>query len=404
MGRDTIALVNGLRKRCWSALVASALAVIPMGRAHAGAGVGVGSGAEAARAASLAVPAHEAAPAAVVGLDTDAPEQGAALTRALRKAFAARGLSGGEEVNLSELRLALGCKGSSPKCLAKGGSLVGARRLIYGTLRRNGGAWALDVTLVEVDGGAATSASLVLTNAELAADRIDRIAEEVADRLAPETAATTAPTQDPGGLAVPSPQPPEPVEVAEDRGDEPEDDDADAGAGKGKLRWGYVRPQPRWKWIGFGVSAGVTVATGAAAIGMTVWLTSKNGGFRGRLVDAANASLTDANPLNDVDPNLPAGVDLCDYARESTDPTMPDRVRNAAVTKVCNDGDTMRRRQLATGITSAVGLVATAAFTFALLVHREPARASTWRRHGLHVGVDPAARGQGLSLRVGGRF
>ena len=98
MGRDTIALVNGLRKRCWSALgwsalgwsalVASALAVIPMGSAHAGAGVGLG--AEVAWAASLAPPAREAAPAAVVGLDTDAPEQGAALTRALRKAFAAR--------------------------------------------------------------------------------------------------------------------------------------------------------------------------------------------------------------------------------------------------------------------------------------------------------------------------
>lgn len=401
MGRDTIALVNGLRKRCWSALVASALAVIPMGPAHAGAGVGLG--AEAAWAASLAPPAREAAPAAVVGLDTDAPEQGAALTRALRKAFAARGLSGGEEVNLSELRLALGCKGSSPKCLAKGGSLVGARRLIYGTLRRNGGAWALDVTLVEVDGGAATSASLVLTTAELAADRIDRVAEEVADRLAPDTAAATAPAQGTGELAVPSPQSTEPVEVPEyDGGDEPTNDEA--GAAAGKLRWGYVRPQPRWKWIGLGVSAGVTVATGAAAIGMTVWLTSNNGGFREQLIDAANASLFDANPLNDVDPNLPGGVDLCDYARESTDPTMPDRVRNAAVTKVCNDGDTMRRRQLATGITSAVGLVATAAFTVALLVHREPARASTWRRHGLHVGVDPATRGQGLSLRVAGRF
>lgn len=367
-----------------------------MSLAHAGTGLG----AEAAGAASLVAPAREAAPAAVVGLDTDAPEQGAALTRALRKAFAARGLSGGEDVNLSELRLALGCKGSSPKCLAKGGALVGARRLIYGTLRRNGGAWALDVTLVEVDRGAATSASLVLTTAELAADRIDRIAEEVADRLAPETAATTAPTQGTGELAVPSPQPPEPVEVAEDGRDEPTDDDA----GAGKLRWGYVRPQPRWKWIGFGVSAGVTVATGAAAIGMTVWLTSKNGGFRGQLIDAANASLSDANPLNDVDPNLPAGINLCDYARENTDPTMPDRVRNAAVSQVCNHADTMRRRQLATGITSAVGLVATAAFTVALLVHREPARASTWRRHGLHVGVDPATRGQGLSLRVGGRF
>lgn len=364
--------------------------------ARVGAGVGAGVGAAAGAPAS-----RETAPAAVVGLGTEAPEQGAALTRALRKAFAARGLSGGEEVNLSELRLALGCKRTSPECLAKGGALVGARRLIYGTLRRDGGAWVVEVTLVETEGGAATTIEETLRDADLAADRIDDTAEALADRLAPDTAVASAPTQSEGGLASPPPPPPEPVEPAE-RDDEPADDEA--GAGAGKLRWGYVRPQPRWKWIGFGVSAGVTVATGAAAIGMTAWLTSTTGGFRGKLVDAATASLTDANPLNDVDPNLPEGVNLCDYARESSDPTMPERVRNAAVTKVCNDGDTMRKRQIATGITSAIGLVATVAFTFALLVHREPARKSAWRRHGLQVGVDPAARGQGLALRVGGRF
>lgn len=359
------------------------------------AGVGAGAG------ASVGAPAtRETAPAAVVGLDTEAPEQGAALTRALRKAFAARGLSGGEEVNLSELRLALGCKRTSPECLAKGGALVGARRLIYGTLRRDGGAWVVEVTLVEAEGGAAITIEETLRDADLAADRIDGTAEALADRLAPDTAVASAPAQSEGGLASPPP-PPEPVEPA-DGGDEAADDEVDAGTGK--LRWGYVRPQPRWKWIGFGVSAGVTVATGAAAIGMTVWLTSKTGGFRGKLVDAASASLTDANPLNDVDPNLPEGVNLCDYARASSDPTMPERVRNAAVTKVCNDADTIRKQQIATGITSAIGLVATAAFTFALLVHRGPARASTWQRHGLQVGVDPATRGQGLSLRVAGRF
>ena len=353
--RDTIALVKGLRMWCSSALVASALAMAPVAPARASQ-LGVDGW------AGTNTPAGEAAPAAVVGLETDWPEQGAALTQALRKAFAARGLSGGKEVTLAELRLALGCKGTTPKCLARGGSVVGARRLVYGTLHRDASTWALEVTLVEVDGGATTSASLVLTNAELAADRIGHVAEEVADRLAPDTVAATTPGQGPGGLAEPSsaPQSHEPAE--------PDDDEADEGKGEGKLRFGYERSQSRWKWIGFGVSAGVAAGTGAATLGLSVWLTSKNGGFRAQLIDAANASLTDANPLNDVDPNLPEGVNLCDYAREQTDPTQPDRVRNAAVTKVCNDGDTMRRRQLATGITSAVGLVATAAFTVETMI------------------------------------
>ena len=316
--------------------------------------------------------------------------------QALRKAFAARGLSGGKEVTLAELRLALGCKGTTPKCLARGGSVVGARRLVYGTLHRDASTWALEVTLVEVDGGATTSASLVLTNAELAADRIGHVAEEVADRLAPDTVAATTPGQGTGGLAEPSPAPsPAPAEP---------DDEADPGKGEGKLRFGYERSQSRWKWIGFGVSAGVAAGTGAATLGLSVWLTSKNGGFRAQLIDAANASLTDANPLNDVDPNLPEGVNLCDYAREQTDPTQPDRVRNASVTNVCMRGDTQRKRMIITGITSGIALAATLGFTIALLVHREPARSSAWRRHRMQVGLDPAERGQGLSLGVGGQF
>ena len=398
--RDTIALVKGLRKRCSSALVASALAVIPMAPAHAHAGPHGGADGLGAWAVSLAAPAREAAPAAVVGLETDAPEQGAALTKALRKAFAARGLSGGEEVNLAELRLALGCKGTSPKCLAKGGSLVGARRLIYGTLRHTGGTWSLEATLVEVDGGAATSASLVLTTAELAADRIDRVAQEVADRLAPETASATTPEPGAGGLASsPASEPVEPVEAAE-----PDDVESKShGKGKGKLWWGWVKPQPRWRLAGFGLGVTFSVVGLSTVAGTGVWLTSKNGGFRGQLIDAAEASLLDANPLNDIDPNLPEGVNLCDYARDSTDPTMPDRVRNAAVARVCVKGDSIRRLEMIGAVVAGVGLATTAAFTLLLLLHRKPAPRSTWQRHGLHVGLDPVP-GQGLSLRMAGRF
>lgn len=344
--------------------------------------------------ASLVAPDAEAAPAAVVGLETDWPEQGAALTQALRKAFAARGLSGGKEVDLAELRLALGCKGTSPKCLAKGGSVVGARRLVYGTLRRDAGIWALEVTLIEVDGGATTSASLVVTNAELAADRIGYVAEEVVDRLAPDTVAMTTPGQGTGGLA-------EPPSTDPDAGP---DDDAEGDAGKGKLHWGWVKPQPRWKLAGFGLGVTFAALGLGTVVGTGVWLTSKNGGFRRQLIEAAENSLIDASPVNDVDPTMTGGVGLCTYAQESTDPSMPDRVRNAEVSRVCQKGDSIERVQVLGGVVAGVGLTATAAFTLLLFLHREPARASTWRRHRMQVGLDPAARGQGLSLRVGGQF
>jgi len=352
----------------------------------------------------------DAAPAAVVGLDADAPEQGAALTRALRRAFAARGLSGGEEVNLTELRLALGCKDDSPKCLARGGKQLGARRLIYGTLRRGKGqVWKLEVTLVEVDSGAASSASLSLAPAELAADRVDATAEEVAERLAPDTAVSATPERGTGGLTTPSPFEAEPSEPSEPS--EPVADEAKAKSRNGKLSLGWVKPQPRWQLAGFGV--GLTLGLGGvgAVIGMDVWLSSRNAGFRAQLVEAATQSLMDSNDLNDVDPNLPEGVNLCDYARaRPTDGNgnvlgMEGQVRNSAVVKVCNKGDTVRTAQIAAGVVSAVGLVTTLAFTLLLTVHRNPVRTSqsTWLRHRLQLGLAPV-RGQGLSLGMGGRF
>lgn len=389
--RDNIAPMNGLRNRCSAAVVATALLAFPLAPA---------------RAAVVAAPtaAREAAPAAVVGLDADAPAQGATLTRAMRRAFAARGLSGGEEVNLSELRLALGCKGTSPECLAKGGERLGARRLIYGTLRRaEGEGWLLEATLLEVESGAVTSTRMPLTDADLEADRIDATAEAIASRLAPDVAISNAPAQGSGELATPPPPPPPP---------EPEpagSTDAPAEEREGKLWFGWERPQPRWKLVGFGVSTGLLVVSGAATIGMGVWLTSKNGGFRARILEAAEASLTDSNELNDVDPSFPEAIDLCDYAAaRPTDSNgnplgEPGQVRNSSVVKACNDGDNIRTAQIGTGIMAGISGVSTVVFTLLLLVHRKPARESAWQRHRLQVGMDPAREG-GLTLRVGGRF
>jgi hypothetical protein len=404
--RDNIARVEGLRRRWSSALTVALLATTTAAPAQAAGGSWRPAGP--ARPASLLASrapsraAGDTAPAAVVGLDADAPEQGAALTRALRRSFAARGLSGGEEVTLSELRLALGCKVASPECLSRGGSLLGARRLIYGSLRRStAGGWSLEVTLVEADdGGAATTVDLALTDADLAGDRVSATAELVADRLAPDTSVSPTPEQGRGGRAPPPPPPPPP---------ERSDDGDDAVPGDGRLRWGWVRPQPRWKWAGFGVGAGSTVVGFSVALGTGLWLTRPNAGFRQELLDAAEASLNDENELNDIDPNLPATINLCEFARErpldeNGQPLgMPGQVRNTDVVQVCNRAETIRRGQVISTVVGSVGLATTVVFTILLFVHREPARASTWRRRGMIVGLDPV-RGEGVSLRVGGRF
>lgn len=249
-----------------------------------------------------------------------------------------------------------------------------------------------------------TSASMSLAEADLAPEQIAATAETIAARLAPDTVISNTPTQGQAGLAPPPPPPPPEPSFVEDEGDD-EDEDARAG----KLRWGWQRPQPRWKLIGLGVSAGVTAVAAGATIGMGVWLTSKDVGFREELLEAANASLTDENPSNDVDPNLPDGINLCEYARSrpsdenGTPLGQPGEVRNSAVVRVCGKGETIRKAQLATGIVAGVGLASTLVFTVLLFVHREPARASAWRRHRLYVGADPVP-GQGVSLRMGGRF
>src|SRR5262245_26901882 len=94
-----------------------------------------------ARASVWSVYATAAAdePASVLGLESDDGNAGEALTKALRKAFAKRGLAGGQEMSLSELRLTMGCSGDDPKCLAEGGKAIEVQRLVYGTLKKTGG-------------------------------------------------------------------------------------------------------------------------------------------------------------------------------------------------------------------------------------------------------------------------
>ncbi len=345
--------------------------------------------------------APEDAAASVLDLDAKDTKAGILLTAALRKAFANRGLSGGEELSLEEMRLTMGCDNDAVACLAEGGKTLGVRRLIFGYLASTDGGYQLDIQILDVDTATLESqASMPLTKADLKARTIDDTAVRIVNKLMPK-----AEDPDPPGPKETPDAPPD--GVGDETGEDPPPDDTPK---EGGIYFGLEKPTPRWKWAGFGTTLGLTVLAGGATAGMAIWLTSDNLGFRKQLLDAAADSLADDRPLNDVDPNLPVGVNLCDYARSRpTDPTTGEElgeegeVRNATIVKLCDDGNVVRRLQLVAGVSTAVFGVATLAFTGLLLIHKRKPTADAMLRHGVRLGVAPNPYG-GVSLAGGLRF
>jgi hypothetical protein len=345
--------------------------------------------------------APDEAPASVLGLDGKDANANTNLTNALRKAFANRGLSGGEEISLEEMRLTMGCSNDEVSCLSEGGKTLGVRRLVFGYLRPSGGgSYQLDIQILDVESGRLEAQkSITVTKAELSADQIDAKAAAIVSELMP--------VEDPDSDLPPRPDPVvegnDTTPEGEPKGDEPQPP-KERG-----VYFGLEKPTPRWKWGGFGASLGLTVLAGGAAIGMGVWLTSENAGFRKKLVETAEASLSDDKPLNDVDPNLPTGVNLCEYANqrptnEAGEPLgMPGQVRNSAVAELCGDADDVRKAQAAAGVGAAVFGAVTLVFTGLLLIHKRKPAANAMLRHGVHMGMAPSTQG-GLTVAGGVRF
>ncbi len=337
----------------------------------------------------------------VVGLDAQNVSVGSRMTKALRKAFAYRGMSGGDEANLSELRLALGCRSDAPACLAKGGEMLGARRLIYGSLSDGGkGSWELDLWIVQTEPAVVEEhQTFTLGNADLTPAQIDTTASRVVEQLLPSESAVADVDSDVAPLGSSEPLESE-VESP------PEELDGDK-----RLIWGPYRPRPGWKWAGFGVSTAVMAIGLGGYLGASIWLTADNIGFRRKLLEEAEASLADDKDINDVPPTLPEGVNLCDYARarptdqDGTELGEPGQVRNARIVKVCDDGDYARRIGTGLLITGLVGTVSTAVFTTLLFVHRSPnaAQARRRREHQLRMGLG-SVRGRGATFELSGRF
>lgn len=339
----------------------------------------------------------EAAPASVLGLDSDDAKVGSALTLALRDAFANRGIGGGEEISLEEMRLVMGCDNDGADCLAQGGKNLGVSRLIFGYLRGTGGGkFQLIIQILDTETGALESdATVDLTSEQLTDANIYDTAVEIVETLLPSKTEDDTP-------AVPTPGP------ADGEGDEEEEP-----GGQGGIYFGLEKPTPTWKWAGFGSSLALTVIAGGATVGMGLWLTRPNFGFRPQLLEAAEASLTDSSSLNDVDPSLPEMVDLCDFARSRPVDAngvplgQPGQVRNSAVVAVCNRGEDVRRVQLITGIGTAVFGVATLAFTGLLLIHKKKPTADAMLRHGVGLGLAPTTLdggSRGLSIAGSMKF
>lgn len=178
---------------------------------------------------------------------------------------------------------------------------------------------------------------------------------------------------------------------------------------KGSFYFGREHPTPRWQWAGLGVSLGIFAAAGAGALGTGLWLTIEQGGFRKELLERARSSLTDQDDLNDVPPDLPPSINLCDYSREpptdeSGEPVgSAGDVRNADIVALCDRADTVRRTQIGLVATMGAAFVSTLVFSGLLLIHRRPeAERSAGRRRALRADLVPGR--DGVMLHLGGRF
>ena len=341
--------------------------------------------------------APDDAPASVLGLDSKDGSAGKKLTSALRKAFANRGLSGGEEISLEEMRLTMGCTNDGVDCLAEGGRTLGVRRLIFGYLAPTGGGYQLDIQILDVQAGTLEAqASMPVTKADLTDGTIDATAVKIVNELMPPTESDT--------VLPPRPDPLPEVEI-EPEPEEPEDPPRE----KSGIWVGLEKPTPRWKWIGFGTALGLTVAAAGVTIGTAVWITAKNDasfGFRPRLIEAANNSLRAPDTINQVSPTVD---DICEFntTNEDGSPLLTETgepgARNTGVDNVCRLGTHVRTTQIVAGAATGVFGLTTLIFTGLLLIHQRKPTSDAMLRRGLTLGIMPRPEG-GVSISSGLRF
>lgn len=302
--------------------------------------------------------------ASVLTLEGDDTAKSQALSKALQSEFAARGVGGGRDMSLAELKLTMGCdEPPAAACLASGGKTLGVERMVYGSLTKTKtGAFQLNLSVMEV--GSATVQQTVnteLSAAALGADTVQATAKDIVTQvLGPEVEdkpADTTPV-----IEEPTPEP-----------------------SKGKLVWGR-HDAAKWKKAGLAASAALTVVSLGVAIG--TWVVARPGGkIRSDLIAAAKASPLDENPSNDISPYT--DKDLCDLARAQ----VSGGVKNGEMTKICNKGDSLATAATAGFIATGIFAASTLVFTTLLFVHKDKPGVAKLHKHGLTLGAMPLRSG-----------
>ncbi|MCB9706761.1 MAG: hypothetical protein H6711_33260 [Myxococcales bacterium] len=315
----------------------------------------------------------------VLDLEGDDDAKASALTRALRTSFAARGVGGGKEMSAIELKLTMGCDDPpAAACMAEGGKTLGVKNMVYGSLKKAGAGYTVELTLLDVDGATVKETlSAPLSADALEGGVIDQTAKDLVDQML--------------GVQEASPEPTEPTPVV---APPPEEEPEESGS---RLVWGK-HDAAKWKKIGLYTSAGLMVASLGTAV-VTSLMVRRGGPIYNDLIDAANASLEDDKKANDINPNT--GEDLCSIARTEP-PGEPGTVTNASVAKVCKKGDTFAKIATITWVTTGVFAASTIAFTTLLFVHKEKNETmARLQRRGTTLGVAPLRGGGAM---VGGSF
>lgn len=312
----------------------------------------------------------------VLTLEGDDPGKSVALTRALQTEFAARGVSGGRSMSLSELKMTMGCdEPPSPKCLAEGGRTLGVDNLVYGTLSKSGAGFVVQLNLLAVGAGdVSESVTAEYPASAFEAGQVQATAKELVGRMfgAEPAAAPVGPSE--GDATEPEPKP--------------------AGS---KLVWGRYKDVPTWKKAGLYASAGVAVVALGASLGLFMAWRKPNGPVFKKMLTLAEDSYTNGVKGDEV--AYGEGEDICRNARAP----LGSGVTNAGVADQCSRGEAMAKATTGMLVLGGIALVSTIAFTTLMFVHRESPGLAKLRRRGFNFGAAPTVHG-GVMVGGGMRF
>ncbi len=296
--------------------------------------------------ASMASMDAEPAVTSVLGLRSEDTKAGERLTTSLRSAFAEREMSGGQELTLEEVILTLDCSSEEDTaCMTEAGGALEAQKLVYGSLKKSGGSYVVEISVLDVTTGQVEAQGTLPFDAEaLAAGNVDATATEVVNSLYPQAdSAVVAAT---------------PAENLQTENDAPLEDEATDD----RYIWGPYKPRPTWKKVGLGVSAGVVVLGTAASIAGWWYYKQKHEDK----VIAAIARDNDAAP----------GVESIAYCRDilKQDPKAVDDQEGSFACQSFVGG---RNVNIAGAAVAVVGGISTIVFTTLMFVHRNKDSDST---------------------------